>query len=492
MLRIPCPWCGPRDEPEFHWGGEVPLLRPGPPETVSETTWAEYLFMRDNPKGWVRERWVHAFGCRQWFVVVRNTVTHEIRTTASWATRCRRPPSDGNAHRLESGGRIDRSCPLTFEFDGKRYYGFAGDTLASALLANGVRIVGRSFKLHRPRGLMAAWSEEPNGIVQLGSGATAVPNLKATQIELMDGLKARSVNCWPSASWDIFAFLERFGRMMPAGFYYKTFKWPSWHWFEPAIRRAAGLGSAPAVLTRTVMRRRYEHCDVLVVGGDPRPRRRACGHSRGRARSVADDRPVLGGSLQWEEKIIDRRPALEWVASAESELRLPQTRGCSPECDRVWLLRPQTPRARRADGRPDLSVTRAALARSRRPNGDRDGRDRAPNRLPGERCAGRHAGLRGDDYAVQYAVRPGDARLGHERGLRLRGRGEPTARGVEIAAIVDARAEPGEVASTARARNRGPRRSLPRAGSRDPRSKRNRGQAAGRGSDAAQESPVVG
>jgi heterotetrameric sarcosine oxidase delta subunit len=82
MLRIPCPWCGPRDEPEFHWGGEVPLLRPGPPATVSETTWADYLFMRDNPKGWVRERWVHAFGCRQWFVVVRNTVTHEIRTTS--------------------------------------------------------------------------------------------------------------------------------------------------------------------------------------------------------------------------------------------------------------------------------------------------------------------------------------------------------------------------------------------------------------------------
>ncbi|MFZ0499162.1 MAG: sarcosine oxidase subunit delta [Steroidobacteraceae bacterium] len=81
MLRIPCPWCGPRDEPEFHWGGEVPILRPGPPETVSATAWAEYLFMRDNPKGWVRERWVHAFGCRRWFIVVRNTITHEIRTT---------------------------------------------------------------------------------------------------------------------------------------------------------------------------------------------------------------------------------------------------------------------------------------------------------------------------------------------------------------------------------------------------------------------------
>lgn len=113
-----------------------------------------------------------------------------------------------NVWRLETGGRIDRSRPLAFEFDGARYSGFAGDTLASALLANGIRIVGRSFKLHRPRGLVGAWCEEPNAIVQVDEGAHTTPNLKATQIELRDGLTARSVNCWPNARRDIFSPLQ--------------------------------------------------------------------------------------------------------------------------------------------------------------------------------------------------------------------------------------------------------------------------------------------
>ena len=110
--------------------------------------------------------------------------------------------------RLSSGGRINRSTPLSFTFDGTRYVGFAGDTLASALLASGVRIVGRSFKLHRPRGLVGCWCEEPNAIVQLGEGAKLVANIKATQIELFDGLSARSVNSWPSADFDIFGVAQ--------------------------------------------------------------------------------------------------------------------------------------------------------------------------------------------------------------------------------------------------------------------------------------------
>ena len=113
-----------------------------------------------------------------------------------------------NAWRLDSGGRIDRTQRLSFRFDGRAYQGFAGDTLASALLANGVRIAGRSFKLHRPRGLFGSWCEEPNTIVQVGRGADLVPNLKATQVELFDGLDARSVNCWPSARLDVFAPLH--------------------------------------------------------------------------------------------------------------------------------------------------------------------------------------------------------------------------------------------------------------------------------------------
>jgi len=160
----------------------------------------------------------------------------------------------GNPYRLESGGRIDRSRPLAFEFDAERYWGFAGDTLASALLANGVRIVGHSFKLHRLRGIVGAWCEEPNAIVQLDEGERATPNFKATQIELRDGLIARSVNCWPNARRDLFARLQLLGRLMPAGFYYKTFMWPSWHAFEPAIRRAAGLGMPRPGPTPSAMR----------------------------------------------------------------------------------------------------------------------------------------------------------------------------------------------------------------------------------------------
>src|SRR6185437_4631280 len=228
----------------------------------------------------------------------------------------------GNDWRLNTCGRIDRSRPVSFEFDGSRYRGFAGDTLASALLANGVRIVGRSFKLHRPRGIVGAWCEEPNAIVQIGEGEHTIPNLKATQVELRDGIRARSVNCWPNANRDIFAPLQFLGRMMPAGFYYKTFMWPSWHTFEPTIRRAAGLGIAPTRPDPDRYEERHEHCDVLVVGGGPAGLAAALAATRAGARVIlADDRPALGGALQWELKSVDGRQALDWVSAAESELR---------------------------------------------------------------------------------------------------------------------------------------------------------------------------
>ena len=357
-----------------------------------------------------------------------------------------------NAHRLESGGRIDRGCPLTFEFDGKRYHGFAGDTLASALLANGVRIIGRSFKLHRPRGLMAAWSEEPNGIVQLGSGATAVPNLKATQVELMDGLKARSVNCWPSASWDIFAFLERFGRMMPAGFYYKTFKWPSWHWFEPAIRRAAGLGIAPVGPDPDRYEERYEHCDLLVVGGGPAGLAAALAATRAGARVVlADDRPILGGSLQWEEKVIDGRPALEWVAGVERELRtaakarvLTNTTAFGCYDHQLVALAERSAGQNREPLRERLWQVRAAQIVVA------SGAIERPIVFPENDLPGVMLASAAMSYAVQYAVRPGRRAVfvtstdsAYEAAEVLR------ARGVEIAAIIDSRAEPGEIAAGA-------------------------------------------
>ena len=224
--------------------------------------------------------------------------------------------------RLASGGRIDRSCPVRFRFDGHEFEGFAGDTLASALLANRVRIVGRSFKLHRPRGVFAAGCEEPNAIVDVGDGAWRVPNQKATQVELYDGLIARAVNCYPNARSDLFGLLQYVARVMPAGFYYKTFKWPNWHWFEPLIRKIAGLGRASALPDPDCYEERYEHCDVLVIGAGPSGLAAALAATRAGAKVVlADEHPVLGGALQWEERRIDGQPALEWVAAVEHELQ---------------------------------------------------------------------------------------------------------------------------------------------------------------------------
>lgn len=228
----------------------------------------------------------------------------------------------GQAMRLASGGTIDRSRPLTFEFDGTEYSGFHGDTLASALLANGVRVIGRSFKLHRARGLLGSWSEEPNAIVQVGTGASLTPNLKATQVELHAGLIARSVNNWPSARRDVFAGLQRLARFMPAGFYYKTFMWPHWRWFEPLIRRAAGLGNSPVLPDPDRYEEQHQSCDVLVVGGGPAGISAALAAARAGARvMLADDRPSLGGSLGAQRVEIEGQPERNWVESAARELR---------------------------------------------------------------------------------------------------------------------------------------------------------------------------
>ena len=151
--------------------------------------------------------------------------------------------------RLERGGRIARERVLNFTFNGRMLQGFAGDTLASALLANGVDLVARSWKYHRPRGVLSAGVEEPNALVQLFEGGRTVPNARATEVELVDGLVARSVNAHPSVEFDARALNGWFSRLMPAGFYYKTFmaSQAAWHFFERHIRRASGLGEAPVV-----------------------------------------------------------------------------------------------------------------------------------------------------------------------------------------------------------------------------------------------------
>jgi len=175
--------------------------------------------------------------------------------------------------RLERGGEIDRSRALGFEFDGRRYEGFAGDTLASALLANGVHLVARSFKYHRPRGIYSAGCEEPSALVQLALGARTEPNTRATVVELYDGLQAASQNRWPSVRFDLGAVANRLWPLLPAGFYYKTFMWPGtprgWLAYEHFIRRAAGMGVAPPAPDPARYGHQYAHCDVLVIGGGP-------------------------------------------------------------------------------------------------------------------------------------------------------------------------------------------------------------------------------
>ncbi|MDJ0921675.1 MAG: sarcosine oxidase subunit alpha family protein [Henriciella sp.] len=226
-----------------------------------------------------------------------------------------------SGRRLDQGGQVDRSQPLSFTFEGRAYTGFVGDTLASALLANGVSVVGRSFKLHRPRGLFAAGSDEPNALVQLETGARTEPNLKATEIELYEGLSARAVNCWPSARFDLGAVNGLADRFFPAGFYYKTFMWPDWHLYEWAIRRAAGLGKAPKDADPDRYDMRFAHCDVLVVGGGPAGLAAARAAASGGARvMLVEQDAALGGRLNWDAAAIDGTDGLAWTDKVLEEL----------------------------------------------------------------------------------------------------------------------------------------------------------------------------
>lgn len=228
--------------------------------------------------------------------------------------------------RTQAGGRIDRRQPVRFTFDGRPYQGYAGDTLASALLANDIHLVGRSFKYHRPRGIMSAGSEEPNALVTIDRGAGRItPNLRATQIELYPGLIARSQNRFPSLRFDFAALAGLAAPALSAGFYYKSFMWPPSFWqrvYEPLIRRSAGLGRAPAAPDPDRYLRRYAHCDVLIVGGGPAGLAAALGASATGARVIlCDEQAELGGSLLDEPGLtIDGWPAPDWVREAIATL----------------------------------------------------------------------------------------------------------------------------------------------------------------------------
>ncbi|WP_250509769.1 sarcosine oxidase subunit alpha family protein [Caballeronia sp. GACF4] len=226
--------------------------------------------------------------------------------------------------RLGAGGRINRAIALTFTFNGKTYQGFQGDTLASALLANGQHFVARSWKYHRPRGIVTAGVEEPNAVVQLETGAYTVPNARATEIELYQGLVATSVNAKPNIENDRMAVNQKIARFIPAGFYYKTFMWPRKFWpkYEEVIRDAAGLGKAPEQRDADRYDKCFAHCDVLVVGGGPSGL--AAAHAAGLSGArviLVDDQSELGGSLLSCRAEIDGKPALQWVQKIEAELR---------------------------------------------------------------------------------------------------------------------------------------------------------------------------
>ncbi|MDO5055925.1 MAG: sarcosine oxidase subunit alpha family protein [Lautropia sp.] len=219
-------------------------------------------------------------------------------------------------HRSSHGGRIDRSRKLRFSFNGKLYWGHPGDTLASALLANGVHFVARSFKYHRPRGILTAGVEEPNALVQLESGPWTIPNARATEIELYEGLRATSVNARPDIDNDRMAFLGHFARFIPAGFYYKTFMWPRrwWGHYEERIRDAAGLGTVPDKPDPDRYEKTYAHCDVLVIGAGPAGLAAAEAAGRQGARVLLlDNQAEAGGSLLWSTETIDDQPAADWV-----------------------------------------------------------------------------------------------------------------------------------------------------------------------------------
>jgi sarcosine oxidase subunit alpha len=237
---------------------------------------------------------------------------------------------------MQTGGLIDRDRPVSFVFDSRRMQGYEGDTLASALLANGQMLVARSFKYHRPRGIFSAGPEEASALVRVGTGSKTEPNTRATQVRLVDGLVAKSQNHWPSLSVDLLQINDYLSALFSTGFYNKTFKWPRRFWpgYEKMLRRVAGIGRASAFADDDEYQQLYRHCDVLIVGGGPTGLVAArnlvgCG-----ARVILVDESFrLGGWLLREKSTVDGVPGQAWAQSMRDEL---------VACDNIEVLEDTT------------------------------------------------------------------------------------------------------------------------------------------------------
>ena len=362
--------------------------------------------------------------------------------------------------RTGQGGRVDRAQEIEFTFNGKRYTGLVGDTLCSALLANGVHMIGRSWKYHRPRGIVSAGPEEPNALFQLEKGSRTIPNARGTQVELYPELDASSVNCWPNLDFDMLSINSWFSRLMPAGFYYKTFMWPKSMWlkYEHFIRKASGLGVAPSEPDPDRYEHSHRHCDVLVAGGGVAGLSAALVAARAGARVIiADEQAEFGGLTLASQAQIDGVDAVSWIENAVAELRTMEEVTLLPRStvfgyhDYNFLtinqrLNDHLPLAERLGGREKLWQVRAhqvvlATGATERPlifaNNDR----------PGIMLASAVS-----TYTNRYAVKPASRAVvftnndsAYQTALDLK------AAGVEVAVLVDVRSDSSsEIANTVR------------------------------------------